>query len=190
MPDDIGNEPRDDHADVHVHWHLEHPGDAVRVQHIATPVSLLIEEQGWLVGWTGHGQLGLITERINCATPAEITGITKLPPVRLGGDASGQFPRLPGMILPGEDTPKPLPGLLEALFMLAVEPDQGSKDKGERGLEWTVVGKSSRGNDEEVEEKTGYRETDGNVSDNFVDGEQVVGEGITEEEESELKHEG
>ena len=74
--------------------------------------------------------------------------------------------------------------------MLAVEPDQGSKDKGERGLEWTVVGKGSRGNDEEVEEKTGYRETDGNVSDNFVDGEQVVGEGITEEEESELKHEG
>jgi len=35
------------------HRHLEHPSNAVQVQHVAMPISFPIEEWGWPVRWTG-----------------------------------------------------------------------------------------------------------------------------------------
>ena len=72
--------------------------------------------------------------------------------------------------------------------MFAVEADQESKDDGEGGLECTVVGKGSSGNDEEVEKKTECRETNDNAGNDPVDGEEVAGEGVAKEEESRLEH--
>ena len=66
--------------------------------------------------------------------------------------------------------------------MFAVEANQETKDNGEGSLEWAVVGKGSGGDNEEVEEKTEYCKTDDNTCDDSVDGVEVVGEGITEEE--------
>ena len=43
--------------------------------------------------------------------------------------------------------------------------------------------------DEQVEKGTERGETDGDAGDNLVDGEEVVGEGITEEKETGLEHE-
>ena len=74
--------------------------------------------------------------------------------------------------------------------MFVVETDHKTKDEGEWGLEWTVVREGCSGNDEEVEEKTERGETDCDAGDNLVYEEEVVGEGITKEEESTLEHEG
>ena len=73
VPDDLGDEPHDSHDDVRVHRHLEHPGDAVRVQHVAGPINLLVEERGWLVWYTGNGKPGVIAEvaPIKCTEPAQ-----------------------------------------------------------------------------------------------------------------------
>jgi len=73
VPDDLGDEPHDGHDDVRVHRHLEHPSDAVRVQHVAGPTSLLVEERGWLVWHTGNGQLDVIPKvaPIKCTEPAQ-----------------------------------------------------------------------------------------------------------------------
>ena len=57
-------------------------------------------------------------------------------------------------------------------------------------MEWAVVGKGGSGNDEKVGEETERGETDDDAGVDFVDGEEVVGKSITEEEESGLKHEG
>ena len=38
--------------------------------------------------------------------------------------------------------------------MLVVEPDHETNDEGEWGLEWTVIGQSGGGNDEQVDEET------------------------------------
>jgi len=62
VPNDPGNEPHDSHDEVRVHrLHFDHPGDAVRVQHIDMPIGLLVEERGWLI-WAGHEQPDVITE--------------------------------------------------------------------------------------------------------------------------------
>ena len=45
--------------------------------------------------------------------------------------------------------------------------------EGERGLEWTVVGESRNGNDEEVKEKAERGETDGDAGGNLFDEEGV-----------------
>ena len=58
----------------------------------------------------------------------------------------------------------------------------------ERGLEWTVVGESRNGNDEEVKEKVERGETDGNAGDNLFHEEEVFGEDIADEEKSGLEH--
>ena len=68
--------------------------------------------------------------------------------------------------------------------------NQKSKDKGGGSLEWAAVGRSSGENDGEVEEKTDCRGIDDNTCDNFVDEEEVIGEGVTEEEWEGLEHEG
>ena len=52
----------------------------------------------------------------------------------------------------------------------------------ERGLEWTAVGESRNGNNEEVEEKTEHGETDSDAGGNLVDEEDVFGDGIANEE--------
>jgi hypothetical protein len=38
--------------------------------------------------------------------------------------------------------------------VFVVEANHVSKDEGDGGLEWAIIGKCSGGNDEEVEEKT------------------------------------
>ena len=93
-------------------------------------------------------------------------------------------------LLAGENTPEPLSGSLEILLVFVVETNHEAKDEGERGLEWTGIGESGSGNDEQVEEDAKRGETDGDAGDNHVDGEEVVGEGIAEEEETGLEHEG
>jgi len=93
------------------------------------------------------------------------------------------------LLLPGEDISKPLLSSLEVPFVLIVELNQEAKDEGKRSLKWAVVGKCGGGNDEEMEKETERGETDGDAGENFVDGEEVVGKSITEEE-SGLKHEG
>ena len=55
-------------------------------------------------------------------------------------------------------------------------------------MERAVVGKD--GKNEEIEKETEQGETDGDAGDDSVDGEEVIGKSITEEEESGLKHEG
>ena len=74
--------------------------------------------------------------------------------------------------------------------MFVIETNYESKNAGERSLEWTVVGESGSGNDEEVEQETKRGETDGDPGGSLVYGEEVVGEGIAEEEESALEHQG
>ena len=74
--------------------------------------------------------------------------------------------------------------------MVVVETNQEAKDEGDGGLKWTVVGKSSGGDYEEVKEETEYSEADEDAGDGLVDEEEVVGKSVTEEEESDLKHEG
>ena len=74
--------------------------------------------------------------------------------------------------------------------MFVVKANQEVKDEGGWGLKWAIIGKSSGGNDEEVEEETECSETDDDAGDDFVDEVEVVGKSITEEEESGLKHEG
>jgi hypothetical protein len=91
----------------------------------------------------------------------------------------------------GEGAPEPLPESLEVFLVFVVEANQKSKDEGEGGLEWAVIGKESGDNDEEIEEDSECCETDENAGDNSVDGgEEIVGEGKTEEEESDLEHQG
>ena len=94
------------------------------------------------------------------------------------------------ILLPGEDISKPLLSSLEVPFVLVVESNQVAKDEGGWGLERAVVGKGGSGNDEEIEKETERGETDDDTGNDPVDGEEVVGKSITEEEESGLKHEG
>ena len=74
--------------------------------------------------------------------------------------------------------------------MFVVKPNQEAKYKGEGSLEWTVVGKGSSRNYEEVEEKAECCETDDHAGDNLVGDIEVVGEGIAQEQESGLEHHG
>jgi len=79
VPNDIGNESHDSHDNVRVHRHFEHPGDTLRVQHIAVPIDLLVEERGWLIGWASYGELDAITgvacvERAKPAQAVRTTG--------------------------------------------------------------------------------------------------------------------
>ena len=85
---------------------------------------------------------------------------------------------------------EPLPGMLDILLVFTVKADQELKGEREGGLEWTVIGDGGSRNNEEVEEKTRCCETNDNTPNNFVDKEEVVGEGITKKEESCLEHEG
>ena len=57
-------------------------------------------------------------------------------------------------------------------------------------MEWTIVKDEGSENYEEVEEGTRRGETDGDAGDNLVDGEEVVGEGIAEEEYTGLEQQG
>ena len=63
--------------------------------------------------------------------------------------------------------------------MFIVETDHEAKGEGSWGLEWAIIGKSSGGNDEDVEKKTEAGETDDDAGDDLVDEEEVVGKGIT-----------
>ena len=72
---------------------------------------------------------------------------------------------------------------------MVVEANEKTKDEGEGSLEWAIVGKGGGGTDEKVKEKTGCQETDDNAGNNSVDEEEIVGQGIAEEEESRLEHE-
>ena len=74
-------------------------------------------------------------------------------------------------------------------IVFAVETNQGAKNEGERGLEWAIVGESGSRNREQIEEEGKHGETDGNAGDNLVDEEEVVGERVTEEQESGLEQE-
>ena len=73
--------------------------------------------------------------------------------------------------------------------MIIVEANHEADDEGDWGLEWTVVGESGSGGDEQVEEDTERCKTDYDPGDDTFDSEEVVGEGITEKEESGLEHE-
>ena len=112
---------------------------------------------------------------IGCAYLFQTNGTTRLRPL---------------LLLPGEDTSTPRLGSLEVLLVFVVEANQEVKNEGERGLEGAVVGECSSGNNEQIKEDTKCGETDGDAGDNLVDGEEVVGESISEEEESGLEHEG
>ena len=57
-------------------------------------------------------------------------------------------------------------------------------------MEWTVVGENSSGNNLKVEHATKHDVTDGDASESLVDGEEVAGEGTTEEDDSDLEHGG
>ena len=59
MPNYFWNEPQDNHDGIHVFGHFEHPGDTVRIQHVAIPIGLLVEEWARFVGFAGHGQLDM-----------------------------------------------------------------------------------------------------------------------------------
>jgi len=139
-----------------VHGRLEHPGDIVRVQHIACPIGLLIEERGRLIQ-TGHEQLDVITDvaSVEYTEPAQ-AGNTRL------------WSRL--FLLLGEDISKPLLSSLEVLFVFAVEPNQEAKDEGKWSWEWAVAGKGGGGNDEKVKEETERGETEDDAGDDSVDG--------------------
>ena len=171
MPNDIGDELHDNRDDVRICGPIEHPGYALRVQHVALPVRLLVEPHGWVVERTGHSQLGMV------ATGRSDT-LTLIRP--------WLFPL-------GEHTLKPLPGSLGVLPALFEEADgrmeDGTDDEGERGLEWAVVGCEGRNGDDGVKEETDTGETDDNCSDHLVDGEEVMREGVTEEEKSKLEQE-
>ena len=112
---------------------------------------------------------------IECAKPAQTVWTTRV--------LSRPFPL-------GEKTYEPLLGSLEVLPVFVVKTNHEAKDEGEWGLEWAVVGESGGGNDEQVEEETKCSETDDDTGDSLVDEEEVVGEGITEEEEGSLEHQG
>ena len=56
VPNDVGNEPHDGHDGVRIHRPIEHPGDALRIQHVPIPVGLLVEQGLLLVGRIGHEQ--------------------------------------------------------------------------------------------------------------------------------------
>ena len=73
--------------------------------------------------------------------------------------------------------------------MLVVEANQVAEDEGDWRLEWTVVGKSGGGDNEDVEEETGCGEADEDAGDTLIDEEEVLGKGITKEN-GDLKHEG
>lgn len=81
--------------------------------------------------------------------------------------------------------PKQLPG--SPLFI--VEGDHEVKDERKGGLEWIGIGQSGSGNNEQVEE-TECCEADKDPSNGSVDGEKVIEEEKTQEEERNLKHEG
>ena len=136
MPNNLRDEPHDSHNYVRVHRHLEHPGDTVRVQHIALPISLLIEEWRRVIR-AGHEQLDVIADvaSVECTEPTQ-AGNTRF------------WSRL-FILLPGEDISKPLLSSLEVPFVLVVESNQVAKDEGGWGLERAVVGKGGSGNDGE-----------------------------------------
>lgn len=73
--------------------------------------------------------------------------------------------------------------------MFIVEANHEAKDERKRGLEWTGIGQSGGGDNEQVEEETECCETNKGPSNGFMDGE-VVGECTTEGEESNLEYEG
>jgi len=58
---------------------------------------------------------------------------------------------------------KPLLEPPEILPVSVVEANKKSKGKGKGSLEWTIVGKSGGGSDEQVKEKAERRETDDNA---------------------------
>lgn len=81
VPDDLEDEPRDDHVDVHVHRRPEKLGAAAQIYYVTVPVSLP-EEQGWLIGRTGRVQFGVTTRTvpIECDKPAKTIGATRFWP--------------------------------------------------------------------------------------------------------------
>ena len=65
----------------------------------------------------------------------------------------------PPPAFPRERAGKPLPRSLEVLPALVEEANHEVNDKGERSLEWAVVGCDCSNNDDQVEEATGSGET-------------------------------
>ena len=73
--------------------------------------------------------------------------------------------------------------------MFIVEANYEVDDEGGWGLEWAVVGEGRSGDDEQVEQDTERGKTDEDPSNDCIDGEEVIGEGIAEKEKSGLEHE-
>ena len=158
MLNDFRNEPYDTHDDVRIHRHFKHSGDTVRVQHIALPISLLIEERGQLIR-AGHEKLNLITDvaSIKCAEPAQ---------ARNTGFWSWPF-----LLLLVEDTPQLLPSSW-ATFLFVIGQNQETRDEGEWSMRREIVGKGSGGNNEETKRD----EIDNDAGDDLVDEGGVVGQ--------------
>jgi len=73
--------------------------------------------------------------------------------------------------------------------MLVVGANKKLKEKGEGSLERMIVEECGSRNNKQVKEDTKCCETNNNTGNYSVDGEEVVGEGIAKEEESNLEHE-
>ena len=179
MPNDLGDELGDGQNDVCVRRDSEQAVDRVRVLDVAVPNGF-IESEGQLEGCNGRGQLDVIPNDISIDS------------IEIAQTMESNSPCLRRLPSPKEceNVLKPLPRSAEIPPVLVVKPNHESDDEGGRGLEWAVVGEGGGGNDEQVEEETEGCETDHHTGDGSIEEEEVVGECIAEEEESNLKYEG
>ena len=163
MPDNFGDELHDGEDDVSVHRHIKHPGDTVRVQHVAMPISLLIKQRSLSISGAGHCELDVVVDR------AGVEGVE----TAQGVGSNRLWPLLYRFF--GENTGQPLPEPLQVLPVIVVEANHIADYEGGGGLEGAVVGESGGGDDEQVEEKTERGETDDDPGDDAVDSVKVVG---------------
>ena len=61
VPGDLGDELYDCQDEISICGHLKHPGDTIGIPDVTIPVSVLIEEWGWLVELVGHRDLLMVT---------------------------------------------------------------------------------------------------------------------------------
>lgn len=72
MPNYLGDEFHDVQDNIRIDRHLEHPGDAVRIQHEIS-LGVLIEWDGRAIEWADHSMITGVVVGVVSAKPAEIS---------------------------------------------------------------------------------------------------------------------
>ena len=125
VPNDLGDELHDIQHNVFIRGLLEHPGDAIRIQHVTVPISFFTKWGGLAMGWTEGSKLVVMTP----------TGGAR---IAQRENSTGAWPQRSPFLT--EYTSKPRCGPLEVSLVFIVATNHGVNNEGDWSLEWAVEG--------------------------------------------------